>query len=206
MPGKLLVFEGPEGSGKSTQAAKILKYIRKKKRKTVLLREPGGTAISEKIRKIILSTKNSKMSPKAELLLYEAARAQIYNEKIRVLLKKGYIVILDRFFLATIVYQGYARGLDKKTIRELNSYTTDNIKPDLTIVYDVSMSEAARRMKKRGEKDRMEKESAKFHLKVRFGYLREAKKMKRCAVIKTDNKNLKQVFEETKALLKKRGF
>ena len=203
MAGKVVVFEGPEGCGKSTQAKKALIYIRKNRKKAVLLREPGGTRISEKIRDIILSPVNKEMRPETELLLYEAARAQICGEKIAGLLKKGFVVVLDRFFLATNVYQGYARGLNKRIIEILNRYTTQNVKVNLTLVYDVTLAEAKRRMRKK-KKDRMEKEKAAFHKKVRAGYLKEAKKTKNCRVIKTDGKSAGEVFEETKALLKKK--
>ena len=169
MAGKVVVFEGPEGCGKSTQAKKALIYIRKNRKKAVLLREPGGTRISEKIRDIILSPVNKEMRPETELLLYEAARAQICGEKIAGLLKKGFVVVLDRFFLATNVYQGYARGLNKRIIEFLNRYTTQNVKVNLTLVYDVTLAEAKRRMrkkkkaltKKRGTKKKVPKKKEK---------------------------------------------
>ena len=204
MRGKTVVFEGPEGCGKTTQAKKALNYMRKNRKKAVLLREPGGTRISEKIRGILLDTGSKKMFPETEMLLYEAARAQVCREKIEKYLKKGYTVLLDRFFLATVVYQGYARGIDRNLIKRLNSYTAGKVKPDLTFVYDVSAKEAAARMKKRGKKDRMEKESLKFHGKVRAGYLKEARKMKKCVIVKTDNKSAGAVFNSTAKELKRR--
>jgi dTMP kinase len=203
MAGKLIVFEGPEGCGKSTQAQKVLEFIRKNGKKVVLLREPGGTAISEKIRGIILDPSHSAMTAKAELLLYEAARAQIVEEKIKMFLDKGYIVILDRFFLATIVYQGYGRGIDKKLINLLNTFAADGLSPDATIVYDVTPSDAERRIKERGKKDRLENETRAFHSRVRAGYLKEAKKLKKCTIIMTDGKTPDAVYEETLKKLKK---
>jgi len=203
LPGKIVVFEGPEGSGKSTQAKKALNYLRKKGKKAVLLREPGGTRISEKIRSIILDPKHREMSPETELLLYEAARAQVCREKIIPFLKKGYTVILDRFFTATNVYQGRARGLSLKMIKILNDYAVGSIKTGLVIIYDVSLKEAAKRMGAR-KKDRMENEKAAFHLKVRKGYLAEARKEKNAAVITTDGKTSAEVFKETIALLNKK--
>lgn len=204
MRGKTVVFEGPEGCGKTTQAKKALYYIRKNRKKAVLLREPGGTVISEKIRDILLSTSSKNMAPETEFLLYEAARAQVCREKIEKYLKKGYTVLLDRFFLATVVYQGYARGIEKNLIKRLNSYTAGRVKPDLTFVYDVSAKKAADRMKNRGKKDRMEKESLKFHNKVRAGYLKEARKMKKCVIINTDNNDTDGVFNSTVKELKRR--
>jgi dTMP kinase len=203
MTGKLIVFEGPEGSGKTTQAQKMLEFIRKNNKKVVLLREPGGTEISEKIRNIILDPKHDSMAAKAELLLYEAARAQIVEEKIKMFLNKGYYVLLDRFFLATVVYQGYGRGIDRKMIHMLNTFAADGLFPDATIVYDVTPKEAERRMQARGKKDRMELMEKKFHVRVRAGYLKEARKMKWCSVIDTNGKTLDEVFEETGKKLKR---
>ncbi|HRU39618.1 MAG TPA: dTMP kinase, partial [Candidatus Goldiibacteriota bacterium] len=125
MAGKIIVFEGPEGCGKTTQAKKALEFIRKKTKKAVLLREPGGVEISEKIRDIILDVKNSRMSPKTELFLYEAARSQVVAEKILPYIKKGFIVLLDRYYLATTVYQGYGRGMDRQFIAAMNFFATE---------------------------------------------------------------------------------
>jgi len=204
--GALIVFEGPEGSGKSTQLDKLIKYFKKKKSKTVLLREPGGTVISEKIRSIILDRAHTNMSEKTELLLYIACRAQIIGEKITKLLEDGYTILQDRFYLATIVYQGYARGIDRKWIDELNKYALGGLKEDLTIIYDVTQAEAQKRMKKRVKKDRLDEEDAEFHTKVRDGYLKEAKKMENCIVISTDNKDEDSVFKETLYHLERKGF
>lgn len=197
MKGKIVVFEGPEGCGKSTQAKRVFEHMKKLNPKTVLMREPGGTVISEKIRDIILDMKHREMSPKTELLLYIASRAQIIHERISKLLDKGCTILLDRFFLATVVYQGHARGLDIKMINALNRFVLGRVKVNLTIIYDVSMNEARKRMKKRNKRDRLDAEHAKFHLKVRAGYLKEAKRMKGCEVIRTDKKGVDEVYEET---------
>jgi dTMP kinase len=200
MAGKIIVFEGPEGCGKTTQAKKTLDFIKKKKKKVVLLREPGGVKISEAIRSIILDVKNRKMSPKTELFLYEAARAQVVSEKISGYLRKGCIVILDRYYLATTVYQGYGRGLDRKMIAAMNFFATEGARPSLTIIYDVSPAEAAKRMKKRGKKDRIELERGGFHKRVRDGYLKESKSPGR-VLIKTDGLGPEEVFEHTVKVL-----
>lgn len=204
--GSLIVFEGPEGSGKSTQLNKLVIYFKSKKIKTILLREPGGTEISEKIRSIILDRVHTNMSEKTELLLYIACRAQIIEEKIIKLLQEGYTILQDRFYLATIVYQGYARGIDRKWIDELNKFVLNGLKENLTIIYDVTLAEAQKRMKKRVKKDRLDEEAAEFHTKVRNGYLKEAKKLKNCIVISTDNKDEESVFKETIYNLQKKGF
>jgi dTMP kinase len=204
--GALIVFEGPEGSGKSTQLERLIKYFKKKKAKSILLREPGGTVISEKIRSIILDRAHTNMSEKTELLLYIACRAQIIEEKITKLLEDGYTILQDRFYLATIVYQGYARGIDRKWIDELNKFALNGLKEDLTIIYDVTLAEAQKRMKKRVKKDRLDEEAAEFHKKVRDGYLKEAKKIENCIVISTDNKDEDSVFKETLYHLERKGF
>lgn len=204
--GRLIVFEGPEGSGKSTQLERIFKYIKAKKTYTVLLREPGGTVISEKIRSIILDKAHKNISDKTELLLYIAARAQIVEEKIKPLLEQGCTILLDRFYLATIVYQGYARGIDRRWIDELNHYALAGLKEDLTIIYDVTLQEASRRMKKRLKHDRLDDEAADFHKKVRDGYLKESKKSDTCLVISTDKKNEEAVFKETIFYLERKGL
>ncbi|MFP4466165.1 MAG: dTMP kinase [Candidatus Goldiibacteriota bacterium] len=203
MRGKLIVFEGPEGCGKTTQVRKTLSFLRKKGVKAVHLREPGGNVISEKIRDIILDPKHKKMCAKTEMLLYVAARAQIIEEKLMKLLKEGKVVLLDRFYPATVVYQGYARGLDKGIIDTLNRYVLGGIRPDAVIVYDVSLKEAKKRMAVRKTRDRLESENDVFHKKVRKGYLAEAKKRK-YKVIATDSKTAGGVFDETRAYLKKR--
>jgi dTMP kinase len=204
MKGKLVVFEGPEGCGKSTQAQLAHVYLKESGVKAIMLREPGGNIISEKIRSIILDTAHTKMSAKTELLLYIASRAQIIEEKLKPLLKEGYTVILDRFGLSTIVYQGYARGLDKKFIKSLNTYVSEGVKVDLTVLYDVSLEEAKKRLSKRSKSDRIDQENDAFHKKVRAGYLAEVKATPNAVTIKTDGKNPNSIFEETINVLKKK--
>ena len=204
MKGKLIVFEGPEGSGKTTLAKQLNELMNSMKKRSVLLREPGGTDISEQIRSIILSVKSKKLSAKAELLLYEAARCQIIEEKIVPALEKGITVILDRFCLSTLAYQGYGRGLDKAMIKKLNSFASHGITPDITVVYDISYAEAQKRMKKRGAKDRMELEKRSFHEAVRRGYLREAAVTEHGVIFKTDGLGEQQVFELTLEAMHKR--
>jgi len=177
MRGKLITLEGIDNSGKSTQAKKIFSYLKRKDYPAILVREPGGTEISEKIRKILLSQKNHKMSPKTELLLYEAARAQLVKEVILPGLKKGKIVICDRFYDSTTAYQAYARGIDLNLIQKLNSFASSGMVPDLTIVMDLKPEAALGRAKKTKKMpDRLEREEVRFHRRVRLGYLAIAKK------------------------------
>jgi dTMP kinase len=198
--GKLIVFEGPEGCGKTKKAKMFFDFLKRKNKKVVLLREPGSIKISEQIRKIILDPQNKNMCNLTELFLYEAARAQLVHEKIKPLLKKGYIILMDRFYLATVVYQGYGRGINRNIITYLNNLSVDGIKPDLTIIYDVSRKEAVKRMKKREKKDRIEMENGRFHDRVRHGYLTEGKLIK-AKIIDTDGKSVEEIFNVTKKIL-----
>lgn len=204
MKGKLIVFEGPEGSGKTTQAKRLFELTGNMRKKTILLREPGGTDISEQIRAIILSVKSRKLSSRAELLLYEASRCQVIEEKVIPALKKGTTVILDRFCLSTLAYQGYGRGLDKTVIKRLNHFASSGITPDITIVCDVSYPVARARIKKRGQKDRIELERRLFHENVRRGYISEASRTERCVIIKTDGLSEQRVFERVIDALRRR--
>ncbi|MCX5776566.1 MAG: dTMP kinase, partial [Candidatus Firestonebacteria bacterium] len=167
-----ITFEGPEGSGKSTQIRLLEKYLIKKGLTVVNTREPGGSVLAEKIRKLLLNSANINIAPPAELLLYLASRAQHVNDKIKPALEKGQAVICDRFSDSTMAYQGYARGLSKKMIKEINEFAAYGLKPDLTIYIDIDVNTGLRRAHKRsGKKDRLESEKAAFHNKVRKGYL-----------------------------------
>lgn len=197
--GLLITFEGIDGSGKSTQAKLAFEYLAKKtKRKIIALREPGSTAVSETIRAILLDKKN-KVSDFTELLLYEAARAQLVNEELRPLLERGTIVLCDRFYDSTTAYQGYGRGLDRKLIQALNLAATGKITPHLTLIYDLPLSVAATR---RGPKaDRLESEKAAFHNRVRKGFLSIAKQEPRRVKVIDSTGLLEANFAITKKYL-----
>lgn len=185
MKGKFITFEGFEGSGKSTQIKLLAQYFKKQKLPVLLLREPGSTNISEAIRKMLLDKKNKALSQRAEVLLYLAARAQLVQEKIIPALKKEKIILCDRFHDATVVYQGYGLGLDKKLINSIGNFVMAGIKPDLTILFDIEVEEGLKRAGK--NKDRIEQRSLDYHRRVRQGYLEIAKKEPgRIKVIKVD--------------------
>lgn len=189
--GKFITFEGSEGSGKSTHARLLKDYLRKKGFSVVLIREPGGTAISEKIRNIILDPKNKFMTDICETLLYMAARVQIVKEVIKPALEKGKIVICDRFLDSTIVYQGYGEGIDLGLIKKLGKLVTLGIKPDLTFLLDIETKEGLRRAGK--IKDRIELKSLDYHRRVRKGYLTLAKKEpSRIKIVSVENNNKKE--------------
>ncbi|MDP8230658.1 MAG: dTMP kinase [Candidatus Gorgyraea atricola] len=172
--GLFITFEGPEGSGKSTHSKLLCDFLREKGHKVLYTREPGGTLISEKIRKVLLDPKNKGMDVACEMLLYIAARAQIIKEKILPALKRGEIVVCDRFTDATLVYQGYAGGIDLKTIKDINTIATKGISPEVTFLLDIEAKKGLLRSGK--NKDRMERKSLLFHKKVRQGYLMIARK------------------------------
>jgi dTMP kinase len=184
MRGKFITFEGSEGCGKSTQSMLLYEYLKKKGRRVIYLREPGAARISEKIRNILLDAKNI-ISAECEMLLYMAARAQIVNEIIKPALKRGKVVICDRFLDSTIAYQGYGLGMDIKLIKNIGKFVTQGIKPGLTIFLDVPLKQGLRH--RDGNKDRIEKRPLKYHSRVRQGYLNLAQEEPaRIKIVKVD--------------------
>jgi len=171
--GFLLSFEGSEGCGKSTQIRLLRERLEKSGRRVEVLREPGGTEVGESIRHLLQHAKEGHgMTPEAELLLFAASRAQIVREKIRPLLEKGVVVILDRFFDSTTVYQGHARGLPLESVSAINAFAIGGTLPQLTIVLDMDTHTAWQRIHATGrELDRMESQPREFFEKVRQGYL-----------------------------------
>lgn len=167
--GFFIVLEGPDKSGKTTQAILLKEWLEKIGKKVLLTREPGGTPFSEKIRELLLNP-DMNILPLPELFLYEAARAQHVEEKILPAIKSGKIVICDRFTLATEAYQGYGRKIDIKIVRKLNQIATGGLKPDLTIVMLMPDSEFNKRAKSKANVDRIEKENEKFRLRVNKAY------------------------------------
>jgi len=208
--GVFIVIEGPDRSGKTTQANLLKKWLEKMNKKVVLTREPGGTKLSEEIRKILLNPTN-KIVDLSELFLYEAARAQHVKEKIIPAIKKGKIVICDRFTMATEAYQGYGRKLDLKNIKKLNEIATQGLKPDLTIVMIMPDDEFEKRKRTKfyglsKEKikkiDRIEKENSKFRKRVNLAYKKLASKGKNILRIDATN-NINKINEEIKRKMRK---
>ena len=181
--GYFITFEGAEGSGKSTQIRNAVAFLKKKGRSVVMLREPGGTRISEAIRAILLDKNLKEMDPVTELFLYLSARAQIVHEKILPALKKGKVVICDRFEDSTRAYQGFGRGLSLAAIEAASKLVRGSLKPDLTFVLDIDITKG---LKRGGRHDRIEREALSFHERVRRGFLSLAKKEpKRMVVLDT---------------------
>jgi dTMP kinase len=184
--GKLISFEGSEGSGKSTQIGLLAKHLVLFGREVLTTREPGGTEIGEQVRNIIVhNSKGDEMCPETELFLFAAARAQLVRQVIAPALLAGRIVLSDRFLDSSTVYQGIARNLASDPVQQINHFAVGNVMPDLTIVLDVPTEVSLERIRLRASDipDRMERENAAFFSKVREGYLFLAKSIPQRFVI-----------------------
>jgi dTMP kinase len=173
--GRFITFEGIDGSGKTTHFKRLAAALRDEGFEVLELREPGGTAIGEDIRKIVLDKENVRMCIETELLLFEAARAQLTREVIIPALKAGKWVICDRYFDSSLVYQGFGRGLELDMISILNHFAVDGCMPDATILIDVPVEAAEKRVLNRSsEADRLDVEGVAFKQRTREGYLKLA--------------------------------
>jgi dTMP kinase len=168
-----ITFEGGEGSGKSSQTRALYRQLNRLDVPAVLIHEPGSTTLGEKLTRLLKWAQSTNIAPTTELLLFNASRAQLVEEVIRPALKARKIVICDRFTDSTVAYQGYGRKIDIDTINKINNLATAGLKPDLTVLLDIPVSEGFAR--KTGQApDRFEKEAGAFHRKVRKGYLKLA--------------------------------
>jgi len=190
--GILITFEGSDGCGKTTQAKALYRYLRKKGYDVIFTREPGGTRIGRKLRKILLSP-GTKITPYTELLLNLADRAQHVEEVIVPALRKNKVVISDRFSDATVSYQGYGRGIPLNIINKLNSLATQNIKPDLTILL---ISKDTGNSTRSPHSDRYESESHRFKKLVNKGYMELAKKEKKRIIKVVREEKVKNTTEK----------
>lgn len=192
-----ITFEGLDFCGKSTQVKLLKSYLNDLGKKVVLIREPGGTEISEKIRSILLDNKNSKMSIETELLLFSASRAQLVRETIIPLLKKDYFVISDRFHDSSISYQGFGRGIDINSVVTIQEFAIDGAVPDLTFFIDITVNEMIERRDKVTEKslDRIENSINEFYEKVRAGYMKLCNEQKRFRYI-DGSKSIQAIHQE----------
>lgn len=173
-----ITFEGIEGAGKTTQVKRLHAFLIKKGYESIITREPGGTKIGGQIRTILLDPKNSTMKPLTELLLYSADRAQHINEIIKPALSKNKIILCDRYFDATMVYQGVTRGINTELVKKLHEMIFDNLKPDITFLLDLAPELGLQRAWKdinngsrKNNETRFENENLAFHEKIRAGYL-----------------------------------
>lgn len=165
-------FEGIEGSGKTTQISLALAWLRKLAGDVLHTREPGGTAIGDRIRSILLDSGHDEMAAETEILLFSAARAQIVRQIIRPHLEKGGIVVCDRFYDSTFAYQGYGRGLSLPDLRHITAFATGGLSPDITLYLDLEVEAGLRRKAQTpAEWNRLEAQPLDFHRRVREGYL-----------------------------------
>ncbi|MCX8126792.1 MAG: dTMP kinase [Dehalococcoidia bacterium] len=174
MKALFITFEGGEGCGKSTQARLLYQRLKRRGIPALMTREPGGTRLGRLIRGLLKRQVTTSISPEAELLLFNASRAQLVKEVIRPAFKKGMVVICDRFYHSTTAYQGYGRGLDLTIVKAINDFAASGVRPDLTILLDIPPQHGLDR-KGYGTEDRFERETARFHKRVRSGYLKLAK-------------------------------
>ena len=165
-----ITFEGPEGSGKSTQLPELARYLESLNLTVVKTREPGGTAIGDQIREVLVSLDNTELHPRTEILLFLAARAQLVEELIIPSLRQNKIILCDRYGDSTLAYQGYGHGLDLETLRAMLEFATGGLKPDLTILLDIDVLTGLKRKKVKEEWNRLDAFELSFHERVRAGY------------------------------------
>jgi dTMP kinase len=169
-----ITIEGPDGSGKSTQARLLADHLKDKGYDVLFTREPGGTEIGDQIRRVIMSLDNKRMSPQAEFLLFSASRAQLVREVIQPKLAAGGVVVCDRFYDSSLAYQGYGHQLDLDQLRSVTQFVTGGLVPDLTLLLDLPSEVGLNRRKEAGLWNRLDDYDLAFHERVRAGYLRLA--------------------------------
>ena len=197
-----ITFEGPDGSGKTTQVTSVIEWLRGMGLDVIQTREPGGTDIGDQIRSVIMNMKNKTMFPRTETLLFCSARAQNVDEIIKPALAAGEIVVSDRYSDSTLAYQGYGHGFDKEDLLRLLNYATGNLWPDLTFLLDIEPQKGLeRRVASHGEWNRMDDYQLAFHRRVRGGFLQlAAEDPSRWVVIDADQ-NIETVGSQIKAVL-----
>ena len=203
--GKFIVFEGGEGSGKSTMIEKTFKWLNDNNINCIKTREPGGIKISEKIREVILDNDNVEMDSRTEALLYAAARRQHLVEKVIPALNDGIVVLCDRFIDSSLAYQGHARGIGIDEIMKINEFAIDGYMPDLSIFFDIEPNLGLERilMDNNREVNRLDKEKMEFHTLVREGY-NLVYNMNKDRIVKIDaSKSIEDVFSNVKKIISK---
>ena len=165
-----ITFEGPEGSGKTSQLPGLAKFLEGEGYQVVRTREPGGTKISDQIRAVLTDLGNKELHPRTEILLFLAARAQLVEQVIKPALAEGKLVLCDRYGDSTLAYQGYGHGLDLEALRNMLAFATDGLKPDLTVYLDIDVEAGLQRKRKVDEWNRLDAYEISFHQRVRDGY------------------------------------
>ena len=206
MKGTFITFEGCEGAGKSTQIRLLSQYLAERGKECVVTREPGGSAISEAIRAVILDGKNTAMTDECEALLYAAARAQHLSDTVLPALEAGKTVLCDRYIFSSFAYQGYGRGLDMDFLRAVNSFALQGHMPDITLFLDIPPRSAFERKHGADQNDRIEQAGEAFHARVYQGYLRLAEEYPG-QIVRVDCSGTKfETNEKIRALLADRGL
>lgn len=170
-----ITFEGPDGSGKTTQLRSLADFLCQHNYQVLTTREPGGTTISEQIRSILFDLKNTQMVPRTEILLFQASRAQLVEEVIRPYLATGGIVLCDRYADSTLAYQGYGHQMNLDELKLLIDFATGGLKPDLTLLLDLEIEEGLHRRERGGNWNRLDAYTLAFHQRVRRGFLELAR-------------------------------
>lgn len=206
-----LAFEGLDGSGKSSLMRSLEAELKKNNISYIQTREPGGTVLGEKLRHLILEKSNHPPFPRAELLMYQASRAQHVDELIKPALEQKKWVLADRFSASSLAFQGNARGISWETVKQLNDFATNNLYPHLTILLDLTVEESERRRSQREkssntEADRIESENREFHEKVRQGFLKAAAENTKDWLVLDASQPTEKMFQILHAELKKRKW
>ncbi|QOR66690.1 dTMP kinase [Cytobacillus suaedae] len=203
MTGYFITFEGPEGAGKTTILALLEKELREKGYDVLSTREPGGIAISEQIRSVILDKMNTTMDGRTEALLYAAARRQHLVEKVIPALKEGKVVLCDRFIDSSLAYQGHARGLGIEEVLSINEFAIDQVMPSLTLLFKISPEKGMERIYKNEDREvnRLDLEAIDFHHKVYEGYMLLAERFKERIQVIDAEQPLDDVFSEVTELI-----
>ena len=203
--GKFITFEGCDGCGKSTQLKMMSEYLSQEGIAHIFTREPGGGKISEAIREILLSGKNSEMTDECEALLYAAARVQHLSDRVEPALAKGELVICDRYVDSSLAYQAYARGLGVDFITKINAFALENYLPDVTVFIDLTPEAAFRRKKGADADDRLEQAGMEVHNRVYAGYKKLAEENPNRFVCVDGNQTPEEIFKQIVAVLKEKG-
>lgn len=203
--GKFITFEGCDGCGKSTQLKMLSEYLTENDIPHIFTREPGGGKISEAIREILLSGKNSNMTDECEALLFAASRVQHLSDRVEPALQEGKLVICDRYVDSSLAYQAYARGLGAEFVSEINAYALKNYRPDVTVFIDLSPEAAFQRKRGADQNDRLELAGMDFHKRVYEGYKEIAKKEPDRVACVDGNQTPEEIFAEVIHILKERN-
>jgi len=198
-----ITFEGPEGAGKTTILNKIAERLREQDIDILATREPGGIEIAEKIREVILNPANTAMDERTEALLYAAARSQHFFEKVEPAMKKGKLVLCDRFIDSSLAYQGYARGIGMDEVLSINEFAIGKRMPDLTILFDLNPAVGLARIHAHNERElnRLDVESLSFHEKVREGYHEVVKRYPNRIKVVNADQSVENVVEDVWRLI-----